>query len=70
MNDADKEVELIVQSEDTSGTHKTAFLVAVAKCPWSPYSGNLKQVIGHMESVHYQKWCELALYPPISGGRY
>jgi hypothetical protein len=57
MNDADKEVEPRVQNEDT-------------KCPWCPYTGNLKQAIRHMESGHYQKWCDLALYPPIAGERY
>jgi hypothetical protein len=40
------------------------------KCPWCPYTGNLKQVIRHMESGHYQNWYELVLYPPIAGNRY
>jgi hypothetical protein len=37
---------------------------------WYPYTGNLKQVIHHMEAGHYQKWCDLVLYPQIAGGRY
>jgi hypothetical protein len=38
-------------------------------CPWCTYSdGLLKKVLTHMESVHHQRWCDLAFYPPIAGG--
>jgi hypothetical protein len=39
-------------------------------CPWCPYTGTLKQLTRHMESAHYLRWCDLALYPPIAGERY
>jgi hypothetical protein len=39
------------------------------QCPWCPYTDTLvKKVIQHMESAHYRRWCDLALYPPIAGG--
>jgi hypothetical protein len=38
-------------------------------CPWCPYTGTLKEVVRHMESAHSRRWCDLALYPPIAGGR-
>jgi hypothetical protein len=57
MDQVDKQLESIQQPD-------------ITKCPWCPYTGNLKQVIRHVESEHYKKWCELALYPPIAGGRY
>jgi hypothetical protein len=57
MNQSDEESESI-QSYD------------IPKCPWCPFTGKLKQVLRHMESEHYKKWCELALYPPIAGGHY
>ena len=38
-------------------------------CPWcTTYTGTLKQVLMHMESAHYRRWCDLVLYPPIAGG--
>jgi hypothetical protein len=37
-------------------------------CPWCPYTGSFKQVLMHMESAHHQRWRDLALYAPISGG--
>jgi hypothetical protein len=37
-------------------------------CPWCPYTGTLKQVMLHMESVHRRRWGDLALYPPLAGG--
>ena len=39
-------------------------------CPWCPYTGSLKQVLMHMESAHYARWCDLAHYAPIAGGVY
>jgi hypothetical protein len=39
-------------------------------CPWCPYAGTLKQVLMHMESRHYQRWCDLALFPLVAGGVY
>jgi hypothetical protein len=39
-------------------------------CPWCPYTASRKQVVRHMESAHYERWCDLALYPPIAGGVY
>jgi hypothetical protein len=36
-------------------------------CPWcQAYTGTLKQVLQHMESAHHRRWCDLALYPPIT----
>jgi hypothetical protein len=41
------------------------------QCPWCPYTADrLKPVLLHMESAHYQQWCDLILYPPIAGGVY
>jgi hypothetical protein len=38
-------------------------------CPWCDETADLpKKVMQHMESRHYQQWCNLALYPPIAGG--
>jgi hypothetical protein len=38
-------------------------------CPWCPYTDTrLTQVMTHMESAHHDRWCALALYPPIAGG--
>jgi hypothetical protein len=56
MDQADQGSESVLERHD------------ITKWPWCPYTGNLKQVIGHMESAHYQRWYELALYPPIAGG--
>ena len=40
-------------------------------CPWCGFTADrLKPVLLHMESVHPQQWCDLILYPPISGGVY
>ena len=39
-------------------------------CPWCPYTGTLKQVRTHMESVHHRQWCDLVLSPLIAGGVY
>jgi hypothetical protein len=40
-------------------------------CPWcGAYTGNLKQVLMHMESAHHRRWCDLALHPPIAGERH
>lgn len=38
-------------------------------CPWCAYTDvRFKQVMTHMESVHHERWCALALLPPIAGG--
>jgi hypothetical protein len=38
-------------------------------CPWCPYRAAVrKHVMTHMESAHHDRWCALALYPPIAGG--
>jgi hypothetical protein len=38
-------------------------------CPWCAFTDVvLKKVLNHMESAHYQHWCDLALYPPIAEG--
>jgi len=38
-------------------------------CPWCPETRpTLTQVLMHMESAHYRRWCDLALYPPVAGG--
>jgi hypothetical protein len=40
-------------------------------CPWCDYTDALlKKVLMHMESAHYRRWCDLALYRPIAGERY
>jgi hypothetical protein len=40
------------------------------QCSWCPETRpTLKQVLMHMEAAHYHRWCDLALYPPIAGGR-
>ena len=37
-------------------------------CPWCPYHDAIfKKMLTHMESAHDQRWCDLALYAPISG---
>jgi hypothetical protein len=39
-------------------------------CPWCTYTDVLlKKVLNHMESAHYRRWCDLALCPPITGGK-
>jgi hypothetical protein len=38
--------------------------------PGCPYTdARLKQVMTHMESVHHDRWCDLALYLPDCGAR-
>jgi hypothetical protein len=38
-------------------------------CPWCPYTDvRLKKAMTHMESIHHDRWCALALLPPIAGG--
>jgi hypothetical protein len=37
-------------------------------CPWCTFTNVLvKKVLNHMESAHYQHWCDLALSPLIAG---
>jgi hypothetical protein len=39
------------------------------RCPWCGFTdGLLKKVLNHMESAHFQRWCDLALSPLIAGG--
>jgi hypothetical protein len=39
------------------------------QCPWCAYThAGRKHVMTHMESVHHDRWCALALVPPIAGG--
>ena len=37
-------------------------------CPWCTFTDVLlKKVLNHMESAHYQRWCDLALSPLVAG---
>ena len=52
-------------------TTNTPAAPRVHACPWCAYTDVvLKKVMRHMESAHHQRWCDLALYPPIAGGVY
>jgi hypothetical protein len=45
--------------------------VAQHECPRCVFTADrLKPVLLHMEAAHPQAWCDLILYPPISGGVY
>ena len=54
-----------MNAEGTSPTMATP----AHMCPWCPYTdAALKKVLQHMASLHAQRWCDLALSPPVAGG--
>jgi hypothetical protein len=58
------------QHEHGEHTDQRSAALQEPACPWCDYTGTLKQVVMHMESAHHRRWCDLVLYPPITGQRY